>query len=199
LYRKEFTLPIEITDEQNIDLFAEGLDTYAGISINGKRIAETANMFVEHRLPVKKYLKTGKNVIEILFDSPTERSKQLENKHGVLNVALQPQRVYVRKAQYSFSWDWGPKLTTSGIWRTISLEAYSHPRLVDPFVRVVDVNKNRARVEISVDIDVARKGLSLHAHIGGPSSSIEKEVKVTGTTVTMAIDIPGPELWWPNG
>ena len=85
-----------------------GLDTYAEIRCNGKRIGTTEDMFVEHRLPIKRYLKAGKNILKILFDSPVERSQKLEERHGVLHVALEPHRVYVRKAQYSFGWDWGP-------------------------------------------------------------------------------------------
>jgi len=63
---------------------------------------------------IGKLLRPGKNTLEVTFDSPVLRAKKLEKEYGILNVALEPHRVYVRKAQYSFSWDWGPKLTTSG-------------------------------------------------------------------------------------
>src|SRR3990172_3970071 len=128
LYRKQLDVPADFLKERRIDLVAEGLDTYAEIRINNKRVGETANMFVEHRLDVKRYLRAGRNTIEVLFDSPSIRSKELERKHGRLQVALEPHRVYIRKAQYSFGWDWGPKLTTSGIWRPIYFEAWSGVR-----------------------------------------------------------------------
>ena len=121
VYRKKFEVPASILDEDAVHLVAEGLDTYARIHCNGRPVGKTSNMFVGHRLNIRKYLRPGRNTIEILFDSPMHRSKALEKKHGPLRVALEPHRVYVRKAQYSFSWDWGPKLTTSGIWRNISM------------------------------------------------------------------------------
>ena len=87
-YRREFNVDAAVLKEQHIVLVAEGLDTYAEIIINGKSVAITENMFVEHRVEVKRYLKAGNNTIEIHFDSPVVRSKQLEKKHGTLQVAL---------------------------------------------------------------------------------------------------------------
>src|SRR5215218_6912637 len=32
-----------------------------------------------------------------------------------------PERVFMRKAQFGFGWDWGPRLPTVGIWRPVEL------------------------------------------------------------------------------
>ncbi len=200
LYRKEFVVTASFLRADIVELVAEGLDTYAKISINGTTIAETANMFIGHRFNVKSHLCQGKNVIEIIFDSPTSRSKQLEKKFGALRVALEPHRVYVRKAQYSFGWDWGPKLTTSGIWRSISLEASSNARLRDPFVKVVSVNRRKAVLRASINVD--RFGdvpLTLRVDVRGHGAFIACHSAVKGGAAGMEILIPSPHLWWPNG
>ncbi|HTY58909.1 MAG TPA: glycoside hydrolase family 2 protein, partial [Bacteroidota bacterium] len=106
-YRREFTVPADFLSAGAIDLVAAGLDTYALVTCNGRQVGSSSNMFVGHRFPIKRFLRKGRNVLSILFDSPVERSKRLEKEHGRLRVALEPHRVYVRKAQYSFSWDWG--------------------------------------------------------------------------------------------
>jgi beta-mannosidase len=218
LYQREFIIPSGVLKEKKIVLVAEGLDTYAKISINGKFVANTANMFVEHRLDIKRFLKAGKNRIEILFDSPTVRSKSIEKKFGPLKVANDSHRVYVRKAQYSFSWDWGPRLTTSGIWRNIFIEAYSHPCLRHPFAKIVSLSKSAAVVDISVGIDppalrsqsrTSWRGLQLRlfsaedrSASGGVASnifSIERTVQVQGEHAHVRMTIPTPQLWWPNG
>ena len=200
LYRREFNLPEKILEEDTIDLVAKGLDTYADIRVNGKMAGNTSNMFVEHRFSVKKFLRTGKNTIEILFDSPTVRSKSLERNYGTLDVARESYRVYVRKSQYSFGWDWGPKLTTSGIWRNIILEAYSVARLVDPFVKTIAVNRQNAVVEVSVDAEkLGDELLTLQLSVVGWDATIEQTVRVSGKRVKFQVRIPRPHLWWPNG
>ncbi|MDE3056388.1 MAG: glycoside hydrolase family 2 protein [Bacteroidota bacterium] len=200
LYRRGFVIPSGLLKEKKIVLVAEGLDTYAKISVNGKFVANTANMFVEHRFDIKRFLKAGKNRIEILFDSPTVRSKSIEKKFGPLKVANDPHRVYVRKAQYSFSWDWGPRLTTSGIWRNIFIEAYSHPRLRHPFAKIVSLSKSAAVVDISVDIEPSSpRFLTLRSFVANSVSSLERTVQVKGSHAHVRMKIPNPQLWWPNG
>ena len=200
MYKKEFTVPKRLLREDAVYLVAEGLDTYALIRLNGKKIAQTANMFIEHHIGVTKYLRTGKNVIEILFDSPTMRSKILEKKHGALRVASEPARVYVRKAQYSFGWDWGPKLATSGIWRNISLQAFSGGRLKDPFIKILSVNKREAIAEVSVEVEqMNRASLTVRMFIAGGSDFIEHETTVLRPKVKFRLSFPSPNLWWPNG
>jgi beta-mannosidase len=154
VYRREFEVDEDFLKEKRIELVAEGLDTYASIRINNKPVATTADMFVEHRFNVKNFLLNGKNLIEILFDSPVLRSKAIEKKHGVLAAGHEPHRIYVRKAQYSFGWDWGPRLATSGIWRTIRLEAHSQGAMRSPFVKVVSLTKHEAVVELSIDVSL---------------------------------------------
>ncbi len=152
VYRRTFSVPGQLLKERSVELVAEGLDTYAEIRCNGKTIGKTENMFVEHRLPIKHVLKPGKNTLEIIFDSPVDRSRALEQRHGALHVALESHRVYARKAQYSFGWDWGPKLTTSGIWRGIRLEAWSGARLDNPVVRTESIAARDAMLEITTSL-----------------------------------------------
>lgn len=201
LYRREFVVPVGVFRERRIRLIAEGLDTYARLFLNGKEIGETANMFIGHSFNVKQSLRAGDNVLEILFDSSTFRARQLERKYGRLQVALEPHRVYARKAQYSFGWDWGPKLITSGIWRSISLEAYSHGKIRNPWVKVVSAGKETAVLEISAEIDPAqRKGkLALRIVVENGPTKIEHEGRLTGAFVRVQMTVPRPCLWWPNG
>ncbi len=198
-YRKEFTVDAALLKEQRIILVAEGLDTYAEIFINGKLVGATENMFVEHRLDVKKYLKTGNNTIEIHFDSPVVRSRELEKKHGKLRVALEPHRVYVRKAQYSYSWDWGPKLTTSGIWRPIYLEISSGLVLRNPFIKTLELTKKSATIEVSVDVEYFKSPINVKVKIEKDTYSTQIIKKATSSSLKFKVKIDNPSIWWPNG
>jgi beta-mannosidase len=198
VYRRSFAVPQSLLREEVIELVAEGLDTFAEIRINDRVVGTTANMFIAHRFVLADILRPGRNTIEILFDSPTLRSQALEQEHGRLQVALQPHRVYARKAQYSFGWDWGPKLTTSGIWRPIRIEAHSGPRLKDPFVRVLSATSQEAQLEMEATVEGwETTGLTLEARITGEEGQTAQEV--TGGRVVVHQRLANPRLWWPNG
>jgi len=195
VYRRSFTVPHSLLSEPVIELVAEGLDTFAEIRINGRVLAKTANMFISHRFRLTDLLRPGKNTIEILLDSPTLRSKALEQEYGRLQVALQPHRVYSRKAQYSFGWDWGPTLTTSGIWRPIRIEAFGE-RLKDPFVRVLSANAGEAELEMEVTVEGWEHAeLTLEGRIDGS----ETASPVNAGKMVSRFRLANPRLWWPNG
>ncbi len=199
LYRKEFTVGKEILANDEVHLVAEGLDTYAHILLNGRAVGETANMFVEHRFKVKRLLKAGKNVLEVIFESPTIRAKQLEERYGALQVSHEPHRAYVRKAQYSFGWDWGPKLTTSGIWRPIYVEAFSTGRIKNVFARATNLTKQNADVRVDVDLDQCKEGIGkLRIELTGTGFEFQKYYDVRGARESFIIKVPNPRLWWPN-
>jgi beta-mannosidase len=200
IYRRDFDLPLSFLSEKRIELVADGLDTFATIFCNGRRLVETDNMFIQHRIDIGRFLRSGRNRIEIVFDSPSERCLQLERRHGTLYVANEPPRVYARKAQYSFGWDWGPKLTTSGIWRNIRLEAYSSGRLHSPKVTVKSVSPEEAVLHIAVDVErLTRRRLHLRAFVAGNSASAEHTVMIRGKRGELSVHVHSPQFWWPNG
>src|SRR5437879_5598681 len=200
LYRRDFVVPMDVLAAREIELVCEGLDTYATISLNGRRIGSAANMFIEHRFEIRKYLRRGKNRLQILFDSPAVRSKRLEKKHGLLEVSHGSERVYVRKAQYSFGWDWGPRLTTSGIWKKISIEVCSQGRLFNPFIKVISASTREAVLDVSVGVRCfTNEPFEVRAMIAGRSVTPKVSRAVAGPRVSFRVHIPDPELWWPNG
>jgi beta-mannosidase len=200
MYRREFGVEEEFLHERRIELVAEGLDTYADIRINGRSVASTADMFVEHRFNIKKYLRHGANRIEILFDSPDVRAKALEKKYAPLMAGHEPHRIYARKAQYSYGWDWGPRLATSGIWRDISIEGHSAGLLQSPFVKVITQTKREALVEFSVDVSLfASARMRLQTELSDGTVVVIDRRPAKKGWMKFRLRIKNPKLWWPNG
>jgi beta-mannosidase len=200
LYRRKFDVDGALLLEESVCLVAEGLDTYARVTLNGRIVGETADMFVEHRFDVKRLLKAGPNVLEVLFDSPVVHSQKLQQQFGALKVALEPHRVYVRKAQYSFGWDWGPKLTTSGIWRDIYLEAVSGCRIASVFARAEKITKNNAVVRATIELDrITESPVDMTLEIVGEGFEHRQSFRMRSDTRSLIINVPKPRLWWPNG
>src|SRR3989339_1984559 len=146
----------------NIDLVFEGLDTICEIYLNGTKLGGSDNMFITYKYNVKDILKISDNTLKVIIKSPVRYACQQEKKYGKLPVALNSSRVYIRKAQYSFGWDWGPSFPTSGIWRKVYLRAGSNLIIESLGFSTKKLSKNYAEVEVKVSTStIAAKGVSL--------------------------------------
>jgi beta-mannosidase len=84
-------------------------------------------MFRKWTIPVKQNLKIGENILQIRFKSAVNVGKELAQK--VSFTMPESPRSYVRKAQYQFGWDWGPRLVTAGIWKKVQLNSGTRQNL----------------------------------------------------------------------
>ena len=143
-YRTSFTVDASLLHKRNIELVFNGLDTYADVYLNGKLILSADNMFRQWRIDVKKILKSG-NQLLVRFYSAKHKVDSIANSIFPLVVPDNP-RVFARKAQYHFGWDWGPVYITCGIWKNVYLEAFDQPQAEKPFV-------NPRKVELVQEAD----------------------------------------------
>ena len=70
IYRTSFDLTPEVWGKSNIVLRFNGLDTYADVTLNGKKLFSADNMFREWQADVKSLLKEKGNELQIYFHSP---------------------------------------------------------------------------------------------------------------------------------
>lgn len=98
------------------ELVLNGLDTHCDVYFNDEFVMPTDNMFTRYTKTVKA---KGKNTVAIKFKPVTHIKKTFEP------VTLLPEfgtdRLFVRKAQYHYGWDWGPTLMTCGIFKPVEL------------------------------------------------------------------------------
>ncbi len=188
------------SDNENIDLVFEGLDTIAEIFLNEKKLAETENMFLEYRFDVTKKLLEGENHLKIIFFSPVKYVEELQDEYGELPVERNPERIYIRKAQYSYGWDWGPIFPTSGIWKNIYLEKINGTRISSFSFETISANSNKAKLEILIDIDKKKRGkYNLTCEIVGAGQTLTKEIKGIGNSERFNFTIKNPKLWFSAG
>lgn len=123
-YKTTFDVAPNVVDMKNNLLVFDGLDTYATVYLNEMQVLKTDNMFRQWSVDVKPYLKEGKNELRVVFKSAQNVVDSLAKKDFPYVIPDNP-RAYARKAQYHFGWDWGPKFTTCGIWKSVRLEAFN--------------------------------------------------------------------------
>jgi beta-mannosidase len=168
----------------------EGLDTVCSVWLNREQIAEHDNMFVPLELDVSERLVAGSNELRVDFLSAArvarERRRAYLERESLPETTLHfHERSFVRKAQYMFGWDWGPRLVSAGIWKPLRLLEY-RSRLLD--VRVRERYLEGGDVELTFESSVDGPGEVLHFVEGnGPVRDGEP------------LRLSKPELWWPAG
>ena len=215
IYQTTFQLTPEMMGRENIDLIFKGLDTYADVYLNEKKILEANNMFREWKTSIKPDLNPGENVLKIYFHSPIkvdipkwdalpyqyEAGNDQSENGGVFNKKVS---VFARKAGYHYGWDWGPRLVTSGIWRPVYVEAWDNARINDVFIRQPEVSKSRAsligEVEILADKEIDQANVTITEAasgrvLAGQTVSLQKGIN----KISLPFSIKSPKLWWSNG
>ena len=211
-YRTTFTLTKEQLARQAAVLNFEGLDTYAEIYLNGSLLERTDNMFVGYQIPVKDVLREGENRLQVYFHSPIKIGLPqwetdgfeypADNDHSKTRVSI-----YSRKAPYSYGWDWGIRLATSGIWRPVTLELYDAASIEDYFVHQESVTKELAKVNNILEVKSVAQApqqaevVLAYSYKNGAKMTEQKNVTLQPgcNKVSMPIEIANPHLWMPNG
>jgi beta-mannosidase len=129
-YRRDFELPSDVDPRrERIWLHFEGLDYDARIFLNGTLAGTHANSFSPCRLEVTGLVRAGKNVLTVSIEGGlyhvAEKSTKgyygaSDGEHDV--DELLHKRIWLRKPQSSFGWDWAPRLVNVGITGRVWLE-----------------------------------------------------------------------------
>ncbi|GAA3786733.1 glycoside hydrolase family 2 protein [Streptomyces phyllanthi] len=193
--RREWTYESDLaaaSGHEQTDLVFEGLDTAAEILLDGRLLGRVRNMHRSYRFDV-----TGvSGRLAVRFASAYTEAEAVRQRLGDRPNAYAEPFPYLRKMACSFGWDWGPTLVTAGIWRPVRLEHWSTARIarVRP---LVTVEGGPGRVELAVDVERTRveADLTLEARIG----DVRARAEIDGTSGTVRLEVPDPDLWWPRG
>ncbi len=193
-YESTFTLSEKEISNENIELEFDGLDTYATVYINGKLVLEADNMFRKWIISAKNHLKKGKNHLKIEFLSAVQKGKEEASK---LPYTLpEKERVFVRKAQHQFGWDWGPRFVTAGIWRKVQLKFWNSAKIESVKYEQKVLNESVADLDFMFAIFAEKSG-KYQIKLG--QKLFPFVLKKGQNVVKVPITIQNPILWWSNG
>ena len=199
LYKTSFDLPDEFESDSPVIIVFQGLDTIAEVWLNKEHIGNFYNMFRRYELDITSKIKDKNNELEIKFNSPIKYAKSQEDKHGKLYVEVNTERVYIRKAQYSFGWDWGPSFPTMGIYKPIYLLQKDNVSIKNLKFNTVEISKSKAIVEVDVEVEgTVNSECILEISLSLKGQLIKKKtVKDVFNTNKIRMGIDNPALWWP--
>lgn len=193
-YQTTFNVSSNELKNQNIELVFEGLDTFSEIYLNGKLSQSTDNMFRKWTIPIKPYLRTGENILQVIFKSSVNEGKELATK--VPFTMPESPRSFVRKAQYHFGWDWGPRLVTAGIWKEVKLNFWNKAKFQNIAIEQKNLTSKKAELNIKAEI-LAEENGRYRISVNNKISDIA--LKTGLNTISIPYQIQNPKFWQPNG
>ncbi|MFX0020402.1 MAG: glycoside hydrolase family 2 protein [Candidatus Hermodarchaeota archaeon] len=220
-YLLEFDIQEDILKYTNLILRFYGLDTVSVIYLNNQLIGKTDNIFITYEFDVKTILKKTNNKLKVLFKSPTKAIREYVDSYKVKlkNFHAVPGVPYLRKAQYSFGWDWGPNLPDIGIWKPVEIIGFDDIKLnsvyiiqdfeynIEPMgiINIDDITKikvEKVNLSIRVNLDLNSKNLRQNAFllkcvlITPNGDLIENKINIEKPNHSFEINIDNPQLWW---
>ncbi|MBQ9358170.1 MAG: glycoside hydrolase family 2 protein [Abditibacteriota bacterium] len=198
-YSRSFDAPEDFVRTGTALLECDGLDTLCRITLNGKPVAATGNMFRRYSFDVTGLIKPGENTIRLDFASSANycREHAGENRGANLSFSL-PGSEQLRKAVYQSGWDWAPQLPTAGIWQDIRLCAYEAVKIEDIITRTeLSGDMSECRLTVEALCTEFAPGVSLTAALYSPEGALLEEKACPGGKTFF--DIKAPALWYPAG
>lgn len=163
-------------------------------------------MHISHRVDITSLLSDGDNVLELKFKNAPEFAKKEMARIGYKGNGTDvhfggPERLFVRKAQYHWGWDWGPSCNTSGPWKEIWLETWTK-RIGELIVRQeVDEGLKNAKINIAGTTEGLKEGEELVLLVENPEEKEVAKVKAVvdehgafKSVITLSENL---QLWYP--
>ena len=218
VYENEFSVSDEMLASEEILLEFDGIDTFAEIYLNDTKLSYCDNMFLQFCYSVKELLKKEGNVLRVKMLSTTKKMETFDGSDyfAVFNV----ERLFIRKAQCHFGWDWAPDMPGYGIWGDVRLKGVSKTRFTDVYYKThndgnvsifaelnfgirpqIDFN-GKPIVEHNVDHseDQIRYTIAVR-----PNEALSEEnaksytYKIAGRKNFANFTVENAQLWWPVG
>ncbi|MFM2049264.1 MAG: hypothetical protein RI955_1812, partial [Bacteroidota bacterium] len=230
VYETTFDVDSNLLKQQQIELQFDGLDTYADVYLNENHVSlnmnleftkySSDNMFVKWICwTAKDYLKVKNNQLKIVFHSTIKESKKLkaafEKEHGY--SLPEGERVFVRKAQYQFGWDFAPRFLGCGIWRGVKLIGWNDVRITNVEFNTEKIFKHDSalvNLKVNLQFDVNRmerlqgadncpRGISayllIHKSNGIDTIKLSHSTSEIEDEISTSIIFRKPKVWNCNG
>ncbi|MCE9616256.1 MAG: hypothetical protein K8T26_18440 [Lentisphaerae bacterium] len=212
-YRRSFLVTGAVLKAERLQLVFDGLDLNAEVFLNGTSLGTAANAFVPAVFDARPALRAGRNELIVRITCGTELAdgRPTPPKHpsppDLYSHRDNLARVWLRKPQFSYGWDWVDALPNIGIWRGVRLEAHRHVALHDLRLdTVIDATGVRLAGEAVLDnLHIwMERACTLEVRIAPPTGRVwtwrkSLTIPVGHVAVPLSVPIPSPQLWWPNG
>ena len=216
-FKKEFEVSEEDLKARAIRVELESLDLFADIFVNGHWVGEHKSCHYPFVAEVKEHLTPGMNTLLVRLTMGPERVSKGDYDYLADHICTEfdvgrgdrgeKARAMLRKPQYVYGWDWGPRIGTVGIVKNAFLHILGDVSVTRVHAVTLCAEKNaKMRFELEfesllpisteeafVTLEVTREGKTV--------CTLERNVLAESGAnyVDFETVIENAELWWPNG
>lgn len=217
-FRKKFVINEESLSAEVIELEMNGLDANAEIFLNIHHPGSHRNAFRPFLCNIKPFLEAGENTLLVRLTTGVETVSEIDTDtpDGVrTNTEAQngrpdrgdARRSFVRKPQYSFGWDWSPRIATTAIAGDVKIRFMNQACIRQIFI-VPQKNDKKVTLNITIKIENFHYYKTLNGLVkfkltdaAGKVFTEQKNVLLKSgmNFIKIQLEINEPRLWWPNG
>ena len=188
------TFEIDCISEKLILNF-EKLDTYCDVYINDRHIAYCDNGFIGYKFDITDKVTVGTNKIEIYMYSPVTTVEGRRPRRG----AFTQERLYTRRMQCTYGWDWVMRFVTCGIGNAFIEPAPNGMKVSDAYVYTRFIDDGCAEIGTDIRFDEYKDGGIVKIEILNPENEIVKAYSAycEEDFMRVSLNIKNPQLWNP--
>jgi beta-mannosidase len=201
-YHREFAVP---PDGKRTWLTLAHLDLDAVVYVNGVEVGAHCNAFLPYRVEITDALVEGVNRLAVRIDSGAGQSPEeaFQTRYDSPDRNRRT-RLWLRRPSYQWSWDWTTRFLTVGLSGEVALERTEAAIVVRQIVPVVEVAPDLTRATVRIravleGVEQTASPATITARVAGLSTRADVLVSPGEDAYEVALEVPDPELWWPNG
>lgn len=195
VYTKRFVAESDIREGE---LVFEKLDTYCDVYFNQQHLGYCDNGFVRHTFHISNIQK-GENLLEVYFYSPISQTRGKKPRKGSFTTV---DRLYTRRPQCTYGWDWAMRFVTCGISGNVSIKT-TEPgiKIKNAYVYTKNIDSYSASIGIDIVTEDFESGEILTYEIFDEDSKLVRTVSkyCEEPFARIDLDITNPKLWYPLG
>lgn len=178
-------LNVPLKEHEKAELVFKGIDYRYEIRINGKLLLKSEGMFSEVKLDITEYLKNEAELEVLLYPIPKED-----------NSDTRSQGRKSCKAVAAYSWDWHPRLVSTGLWDEVLINVYENTFIkdLDLSYRLTD---DLSSVIINSDIILSSES-KVKFKLIYESETVTETVSDKASTHKISLNYSNPKLWYPH-
>jgi len=217
-FKKTFMADESLMECDVVELTLEFLDSEADIFFNGVHLAHHRSAFYPFTADVKRFLQKGENILLVRLTSGLEYVSE-KDLAGISKSIITEKdrgrgdrgdrrRVFVRKPQFVYGWDWGPRVATCGIMGNVWIQGYKKIAIRMAHAITETVGTEEAVIRVETEIENFHTYMSMEGMVeveileGNKvvwSQKAEHLFKSGINYFTFKAVVKSPRLWWPNG
>jgi beta-mannosidase len=217
-YKQDFDLTENELNCRSVRLVLESLDLYANVFINGMHAGTHQSCHYPFITNISKYLKTGRNSLLIRLIMGNKEIAEGDYDYLAQYISTESgsgrgdrgekARAFLRKPQYVYGWDWGPRVGTVGIMKNAWIDFIGDLTVNRLHPVTVEASCKMARLRIEAEfqnfLPVSTKEVYLTLEVKYEGEKVYTESRnvlaFSGINfVNFDATIPNAKLWWPNG